>query len=161
MSYFRKNIDAMDGYTPGEQPKVNSRLIKLNTNENPYPYSPLAKMALAEYTRDLRFYPDPNANGFRQAAANFVGLNLENIIAGNGSDDILTIVLRSFVGENDKVAYPEPSYSLYPVLAEIQGGQKVAISLTDQFQLPENILDSLKDCKLFLIPNPNAPTGNL
>ncbi len=159
MTYFRKNIEEMSGYTPGEQAPIE-RLIKLNTNENPYPMSPKALAALHNFDADLRRYPDPVANGVRDAAAKFVGLKRENIIAGNGSDDILTIVMRSFVGENDKVAYPEPSYSLYPVLANLQGGEKVSLPLTEDFQLPDNCLEVLEGCKLFLIPNPNAPTGN-
>ena len=160
MTYFRSNIEAMKGYTPGEQPKVK-RLVKLNTNENPFPVSPKAMKALQEFAGDLRRYPDPVASGVRKAAAAFVGLQEENIIAGNGSDDILTIVMRAFVGEGDKVAFPEPSYSLYPVLADIQGGSQVSIPLTEEFQLPENTVELLKGCKVFFVPNPNAPTGNL
>ncbi len=160
MSYFRSNIDAMKGYAPGEQPKA-TRLVKLNTNENPYPFSPAARKALNEFSGDLRRYPDPVATGVRRAAAAFLGLKEENIIAGNGSDDILTIVMRAFIGEGEKVAFPEPSYSLYPVLAEIQGGCQVPIPLTEDFQLPENTLDLLQGCRVLFVPNPNAPTGNL
>lgn len=160
MSFFRENIASMKGYTPGEQPKV-ARLVKLNTNENPYPVSPKALKTLAEFGGDLRRYPDPLASGVRRAAAAFLGLEEENIIAGNGSDDILTIVMRAFVGEGDKVAFPEPSYSLYPVLANIQGGAQVPVPLTEGFQLPDNCLEILKGCKVFFVPNPNAPTGNL
>lgn len=160
MTYFRKNIDEMAGYKPGEQPRM-PRLVKLNTNENPYPVSPKARLALAEFAGDLRLYPDPVAKGCCMAAADFLNVSADWVIAGNGSDDILTMVMRAFVGEGDKVAFPEPSYSLYPVLADIQGGAQVPVPLTADFQLPENALELLEGAKLFLIPNPNAPTGNL
>ncbi len=170
MTYFRKNIEEMQGYTPGEQPKVNS-LIKLNTNENPYPPSPKIAECLKSIDYDkLRLYPDPLANDLRVAVADLYGYQKENIIIGNGSDDILTIAIRSFVGEEEKIACFEPTYSLYPVLAKIQNAITVKIPLNenDNFGFPAQLSDnksklfsSIKDTKLFFITRPNAPTGTV
>lgn len=158
-SYFRKNIDAMDGYTPGEQPKVPG-LIKLNTNENPYPPSPAVKRALLDldYAR-LRLYPDPDADELRGAIAETFGLKLENILVGNGSDDILTIVTRAFVGEGQSVAFPSPTYSLYPVLAQLQGAASVPVPLDADFNLPGNFSEAAAVSRLIFLARPNAPTG--
>ena len=158
----------MQGYTPGEQPKIKS-LIKLNTNENPYPPSPAVLNFLknADYEK-LRLYPDPMADQLRTEIANLYGYKKENILAGNGSDDILTIAIRSFVSENEKIGCFEPSYSLYPVLARIQNAQTVKVTLTeeDNFEFPRELLDtksntfaSIKDVKVFFLTRPNAPTG--
>jgi histidinol-phosphate aminotransferase len=113
-SYFRPNILAMAGYVPGEQPQAG-KFIKLNTNENPYPPSPKVARAVAEVLeRGLQKYPDPMADAFRTRAAEVLGLpGKEWILCGNGSDDILTICTRAFVGEGDLLRLPYPSYILY------------------------------------------------
>jgi len=170
MIYFRKNIEEMQGYTPGEQPKVES-LIKLNTNENPYPPSPKVAECLKSIDYEkLRLYPDPVANELRTVIANLYGYQKENIIIGNGSDDILTIAIRSFVGENEKIACFEPTYSLYPVLAKIQNAETVKVGLDENndFEFPSQLLDdkselfsSIKDAKLFFVTRPNAPSGTV
>src|SRR5277367_4268177 len=101
MSYFRPAIDAMTGYVPGEQPQAG-KFIKLNTNENPYPASPAVGRAIAaSLERGLARYPDPMATAFRRCAAELYGVEPEWILAGNGSDDLLTIVTRAFVGQGD------------------------------------------------------------
>lgn len=162
-SYFRENIDGMDGYTPGEQPK-DMRYIKLNTNENPYPPSPAVAKALKSFCSDrLRLYPDPMACELRKTIADIFGLKSENIIVGNGSDDILTITTRAFAGENDSIACFEPSYSLYPVLAGLQDCRCIRIPLRfdGDFSIPANTIEKAKSAKLFYIARPNAPTGTL
>jgi histidinol-phosphate aminotransferase len=167
MSYFRKNIEQMSGYTPGEQPKVDS-LIKLNTNENPYPPSPKVLAVLKDYDYSkLRLYPNPTADTLRNQIANMFNLHRENIIVGNGSDDILTMSVRSFVGEKGKAACFTPTYSLYPVLTQIQNAEIIEIPLVgDNFIFPKELLDtkseifrSIENTKLFFIARPNAPTG--
>ena len=103
--FFRPNIARMAGYVPGEQPR-DGGFIKLNTNENPYPPSPRVKAAIVEAVTDrLRLYPDPMATAFCRAAARLHGVEPEMVLAGNGSDDVLTIVTRAFVGPGDPAAF--------------------------------------------------------
>ena len=114
--YIRPHIARMAGYVPGEQPQEGG-FIKLNTNENPYPPSPKVKAALAEAISDrLRLYPDPMATEFRRTVAELHGVEPDMVLAGNGSDDLLTILTRAFVGRGDLAAYPSPSYLLYSTL---------------------------------------------
>lgn len=160
MSYFRKEIDEMSGYVPGEQPKVMT-FIKLNTNENPYPPSPEVEKFFRTFDfRRLRLYPDPLCDELRDTAASLYGVRRENIIAGNGSDDILTIAIRSFTSEKKPLACLNPSYSLYKVLARIQGAPCMEIKLKNDFSLPEDLLEQAKGAGLFIFARPNAPTGN-
>lgn len=158
-SPFRENIDAMEGYTPGEQPQRVGGWIKLNTNENPYPPSPAVRKVLRDTDpATLRLYPDPLCCELRKTVADLYGFEEDNVIIGNGSDDILTIAVRCFVPENGLIASPEPSYSLYPILANIQGAGCLEIPLNDDFTLPANFAAS-REASLILIPRPNAPTG--
>ena len=161
MSYFRKNVDAMSGYTPGEQPQA-TRIIKLNTNENPYPPSPKAVEALRSFDTDaLRKYPEPFSRPVIDAAVEVFGIEPEQVLVGNGSDDILTILIRSFAGENDTIGWLHPSYSLYPVLAEIQDANQRYVDLNEDFSLPENLAEKAEGCSLFFLTCPNAPTANI
>lgn len=158
----------MQGYTPGEQPKEKS-LIKLNTNENPYPPSQKVEKCLKSLNYDkLRLYPDPLSDELRNTIAKKYRLKKENILIGNGSDEILTIAVRSFVGEKEEIGCFEPTYSLYPVLAKIQNAEivKVPLDEKDNFEFPEKLADintelfqNVKNTKLFFITRPNAPTG--
>ena len=123
-SHFRRNIEAMTGYVPGEQPQ-DAGFIKLNTNENPYPPSRQVYAALRKaIDGSLRLYPEPLSNTLRLAAADVYGVKPSNIIAGNGSDELLSMLLRCFVGPGDRVAFPCPTYSLYDTLIEIQDGAR-------------------------------------
>ena len=134
------------------------------TYENPYPPSPAVAKALKSFCSDrLRLYPDPVACELRKTIADIFGLTSENIIVGNGSDDILTITTRAFVGEKDSLACFEPSYSLYPVLAELQDCRciKIPLKFDGDFSIPANTLEKAKSAKLFYIARPNAPTGTL
>ena len=120
-SYFRKNIDAMSGYEPGEQPSPGSQLIKLNTNENPYPPSPAVLNALHGLNGELlRRYPSPTAERFRQSASKVFGVSPDWILVGNGSDDLLTMIMRACLEPGRRVVYPTPTYVLYRTLAQIQ-----------------------------------------
>ena len=160
MTYFRQNIEAMTGYAPGEQPQA-ARIIKLNTNENPYPPSPKAVEALRTFDTDLlRKYPEPVSRPVIDAAVDVFGCTVDEVLVGNGSDDILTILIRSFASENDTIGWLEPSYSLYPVLTDIQNAKHCSVSLEEDFSLPDDIADQAKDCTLFFLTYPNAPTAN-
>ncbi|MBR2625196.1 MAG: histidinol-phosphate transaminase [Lentisphaeria bacterium] len=160
-SYFRPEIDAIAGYAPGEQPKM-SNLIKLNTNENPYPPSPEVLKVLHNFDpARLRRYPDPTADGLRDIFAASVNMKRENVIIGNGSDDLLTMIFRAFTDKDRSVAVFEPTYSLYPVLAAMQGAEVTKIALDENdFSYPDNAVELAGDANLLIITRPNAPTGN-
>jgi histidinol-phosphate aminotransferase len=161
MSYFRSNIDAMSGYVPGEQPQTDG-FIKLNTNENPYPPSPAVAVAVNEaLQRGLRKYPDPMAGAFRCRASELLGVPPDWILAGNGSDDILTIVTRALVGEGQLLRMPYPSYILYRTLAELQGARCEEIHFQPDWSLPATFAQSDKNLKLVFLANPNSPSGTL
>ena len=125
-TFVRQTVRAMDGYTPGEQPGVSARVVKLNTNENPFPPSPKVMAAIRDIEAEsLRRYPNPTADLFRNTAARLHCVEPDMIIAGNGSDDILTIATRTFVPPGGLIAYPDPTYSLYPVLSQLQDARCV------------------------------------
>ena len=136
--YFRPEIAAMAGYTPGEQPQGASKFIKLNTNENPYPPPPGIRGAIEEVLqRGLQKYPDPMANAFRTRAAELLGLPGKDwILAGNGSDDILTICTRAFVGQGELLRLPYPSYILYRTLAQLQAARWEEARFNPDWSLP-------------------------
>ena len=161
-SYFRPEIDAMAGYVPGEQPKM-ADLVKLNTNENPFAPSPEVEKVLKNFDCSrLRRYPDPMADRFRDAVASFWGVQRSNVIAGNGSDDLLTMIFRAFTSPELPVAVLDPSYSLYPELAAMQNAPVIKIRLAEKtFALPGDLLEQAKEANLLMIVRPNAPTGTL
>ncbi|MEX0818738.1 MAG: histidinol-phosphate transaminase [Pirellulaceae bacterium] len=157
----RPNIAAMSGYTPGEQPQAG-KFIKLNTNENPYPPSPKVAQAIqAVLEQGLAKYPDPMANSFRRRAAEVLGVEPDWILCGNGSDDILTILTRAYVGEGDLLRLPYPSYILYRTLAEIQGARHEEVPFNEDWSLPEAFQAAAERLKLAFLPNPNSPTGTV
>ena len=153
---IRQSVARMTGYTPGEQPG-DSAVIKLNTNENPYPPSPAVGLALAafDYAR-LRLYPDPLASRLRARIAELHGCSTAQVFVGNGSDEVLELCTRAFVENDGSIGYFEPSYSLYPVLAEIRDAAKRPVELGPDFEwcMPDDYA-----CSLFFLTNPNAPTG--
>ena len=158
MGYFRDNIEKVKGYEPGFQPK-QSKVIKLNTNENPYPPSPQVVKTLSGITAEqLRCYPDPLGNEFRRAAAEVDGIEPDWIMCCNGGDDLLTIAFRAFCDENRPVAYPVPTYSLYPVLAKLQNCEAIEILFDSEFNLPAKLADTA--AALTIVCNPNAPSGS-
>src|SRR3972149_945448 len=112
----------MTGYIPGEQPR-DGVYTKLNTNENPYPPSPNVLEAIRNSLNEtLRLYPDPVAMAARLKIAEVLKTKTERVMAGNGSDDLLSIIVRSFAGQGDKIVFPYPSYMLYKTLSELQNG---------------------------------------
>ena len=162
----RRDIAALAGYVPGEQPQ-GGKWIKLNTNENPYAPSPAVARALAATAagRTLAKYPDPVATVFRMRAAEVLGVDPDWILCGNGSDDLLTILVRTFVGAGECLRMPYPSYILYRTLAGIQGAECEEFhygrdwSLADGFAAAQT--PSGADVKLAIIANPNSPSGTL
>jgi histidinol-phosphate aminotransferase len=160
--YVRPEIAAMDGYTPGEQPQ-GGKFIKLNTNENPYPPSAAMGRAVEEVLeRGLQKYPDPMANAFRTRAAELLGLpGKEWILCGNGSDDILTICTRAFVGQGELLRLPYPSYILYRTLAQLQGARWEEVRFNTDWSLPASFGAATDGLKLVFLPNPNSPTGTM
>ncbi|MEP0842064.1 MAG: histidinol-phosphate transaminase [Phycisphaerae bacterium] len=158
MSYFRPNIEALEGYTPGEQPDDPS-VIKLNTNENPYPPSPAVMQAVAAMSPEqLRRYPDPRGNRFRDAAARVFGVGRENVICGNGMDDILNMTVRAFSGPEAALVYPTPTYTLYAVLAAIEASIVREVPFPPDFSLPLEGLVRARG-RVTYLANPNSPTG--
>jgi histidinol-phosphate aminotransferase len=149
----------MAGYTPGEQLN-DPDIIKLNTNENPYPPSPRVFEAIqaALTSNKLRKYPQPLGDSFRKAAGKVLGIDPDSILIGNGSDDLLTILTRAFVPEGGLIASPTPSYILYRSLAEIQGARFTAVSFTQDWKLPT---DWIAGANLTFLPNPNSPSGTM
>jgi histidinol-phosphate aminotransferase len=148
----------MAGYVPGEQPR-DTGVLKLNTNENPYPPSPRALAAIAAVLDDrLRRYPDPMGTAFRQAAARRHGVDPEMVLAGNGSDDLLTIITRAFVGPGDLLVYPTPSYILYRTLAELQDARVAEVSFAPDWSLDPASF-ARPGARLAFLANPNSPSG--
>ena len=160
MPGIRSNIQDMAGYTPGEQYN-DPAILKLNTNENPYPPSPKVFDAIrgALTANALRKYPQPWGNDFREAASEAFDVDPDWIIIGNGSDDILTILTRTFVHEGGLIVSPTPSYTLYRTLAEIQEARFVAVPFTENWKLPDPWPEP--DADLTFLPNPNSPSGTL
>src|SRR2546427_2157043 len=136
-SLVRPLIRRLRPYVPGEQPKIKG-LIKLNTNENPYPPSATVLRAIRSAVDSrLRLYPNPSAEPLRQKLAKFHKCKPENIIVGNGSDELLALSVRCFVEPGGMVQHFAPGYSLYPVLAATHGAVSVPASLQPNFALPQ------------------------
>ena len=160
MTFVRNNISQLAGYVPGEQPQ-GGKFIKLNTNENPYPPSLKVVEAIQVAAEKLVRYPDPVSTAFRLAAGEALNVDPDWIICGNGSDDILTVLTRSFVDQGDLIRFPNPSYILYRTLAEIQGARSQEVDFNDDWTLPTSFGDPDEGLKLVFLPNPNSPTGTV
>ena len=153
---IRESVARMQGYVPGEQPRTGG-FIKLNTNENPYPPSPAVARALQTLDpADLRLYPDPACTVLRRAIADLHRCDPVRVLAGNGLDELLSLCVRAFVPDGGSVGFMDPSYSLYPVLADIRGLSKrpVALGARYEWNMPAGYTASL-----FILTHPNAPTG--
>ncbi|SFT65937.1 histidinol-phosphate transaminase [Pseudomonas marincola] len=146
-------------YVPGEQPKL-TKLVKLNTNENPYGPSPKAIAAMqAEVTDDLRLYPDPNGDRLKQAVADYYGVQTNQVFVGNGSDEVLAHAFHGLFQHGKPLLFPDISYSFYPVYCGLYGIEAKQIALDEQFQI--RIEDYVQANAGIIFPNPNAPTGCL
>jgi histidinol-phosphate aminotransferase len=160
-SFFRPAVDAMTGYVPGEQPKPGTNIIKLNTNENPYAPSPQALEVLRQFDGErLRRYPDPFARDFCAAVSQALAVPADWIIVGNGSDDVLNILVRACAEGHDRpIAYPIPTYVLYRTLAAMQPAQVLEIDYGEAFRLPTEQLLATQAAITF-IASPNSPSGH-
>jgi histidinol-phosphate aminotransferase len=156
LSRARPHIQDLHAYVPGEQPQGDG-WVKLNTNENPYPPSPKVGEAVAAEAVNLRKYPEPTSARLRAAIGERYGLARENVIIGNGSDNILDLVTRCFVSEPG-AGHTVPSYSLYPVVAGMSGQGLVDVDFDRSMTLDVAAL-AATGAKVFFLTNPNAPTG--
>ena len=178
MAYERPNITALAAYVPGEQPAATD-LVKLNTNENPYPPpEPVLEAVRGIDAEALRRYPSPTAAPFRQLAAEMHALTPEQVIATNGGDELLRLAITVFCepraggrggrsggggGGGGGLGIAEPSYSLYPVLAAIHDTPVTRLGLGEGFELPGDFADRLNAarCRLAMLVSPHAPSGRL
>ncbi len=163
MTFERDNIAAMDGYVSGEQPN-DPNTTKLNTNENPYPPTPEIGQVISGFNADkLRRYPPPDADDFRDTAAALHQIDRNNIIVTRGGDELLRLMLTTFVDPGQPIGITEPTYSLYPVLARIQNCPVTSVPLQDDWKPPESFAKSLNEAgvKVTFLVNPHAPSGVL
>ena len=162
-SFVRSEIAAMGGYVPGEQPRAGEA-VKLNTNENPYRASEKVYAAIRQAAEfGLSRYPDPAATAVREAVAKKFHIDPRSVLCGNGSDDLLTILTRTFVGSGELLRLPYPTYILYRTLAEIQGAESEIVPFNPDWSLPDVFFADSKKQKLRLVflPNPNSPSGTV
>ena len=146
------------GYVPGEQPDTTG-WVKLNTNENPYPPSPMVREAISAQVDGLRLYSSPDGKAFRESLARYHEIDPDHVVLGNGSDDVLNVLVRSFVGPGKaRLGTLIPQYSLYPVLSSLQGGELTVIDFKEDFALPVEEICNLP-VPIFFLTSPNAPTG--
>ena len=164
-----KHVRKLEGYVPGEQPKSKS-VVKLNTNENPYPPTPDCAKALQRFDLDrLRRYPDPDCTELRKVLARLNGAKPEQVFVGNGSDEILALAAKTFVEDDESIGSLDPSYSLYKTLAAIRNVKWIGLEHPNAqtakhpniqtSKLPNFQTSKLSNLSLFLWTNPNAPTG--
>lgn len=155
--YWNERIRNIEPYVPGEQPKEDG-LIKLNTNENPYPPSPRALEAMrAALDGDLRLYPDPEAERLRGTVAAHYGVDPAEVFVGNGSDEVLALAFLAFFDRDKPVRFPDVTYSFYPVYADMFGVPYQLVELDEDFRLAADSFDGGRGG--IVLANPNAPTG--
>lgn len=155
--YWSPVVRGLVPYVPGEQPKV-ANLVKLNTNENPYPPSPKVLEAMHAAVNDsLRLYPDPDASQLKKAIADYYGVDSAQVFVGNGSDEVLAHVFMSFFKQTHPILFPDISYSFYKVYCGLYEIDYKTIPLNTQFQIDVDDYQHLNGGIIF--PNPNAPTG--
>jgi len=158
--FWSRVVSTLTPYVPGEQPKL-ANLIKLNTNENPYPPSPQVLAAIqAELGADaarLRLYPDPNADQLKAAVAKLHGVTAQQIFVGNGSDEVLAHVFMALLKHERPILFPDITYSFYPVYCGLYGVNYRTVPLADDFSIDP--ADYAQANGGIIFPNPNAPTG--
>jgi len=157
--YWSSIVHGLTPYTPGEQPKI-PKLIKLNTNENPYGPSPRVLEALRpEAGNTLRLYPDPNADRLKAAVADYYSVTSDQVFVGNGSDEVLAFTFMALLKQPRPVLFPDITYSFYPVFCRLFGVSYETVPLRDAFELCGKDYSGANGGIIF--PNPNAPTGRL
>ncbi len=157
--YWSEIVRTLTPYVPGEQPKIDG-LVKLNTNECPYPPSPRVVQAIAEQNGDsLRLYPDPQASALKEAIGRHHGLTPAQVFVGNGSDEVLAHAFMALLRHEAPLLYPDISYSFYPVYAKLYGITAREIPLDDAFSVRVDDYLRAGPNGGIIFPNPNAPTG--
>ena len=160
MRFWSPDVRELEPYTPGEQPKIQN-ILKLNTNENPYPPSPkvvaAVQQVLANSADVLRLYPDPDASELKQAIAKQQHVPVETVFVGNGSDEVLAHIFKAFFVQEQPLLYPDITYSFYPVYSQFFGVKTKILPLNDDFEI---VVDDYKQANGgIIITNPNAPTS--
>lgn len=156
--FWNPLVQTLTPYVPGEQPKI-SGLIKLNTNENPYPPSPAVESALRNVAIEtLRLYPDPDASALKQTLAQYHGVQPSQVFVGNGSDEVLGFVFMALLKHSAPLLFPDITYSFYPVYCKLFDIDYVEIPLNAEMQIDLAEYQS-RACSGIIFPNPNAPTG--
>ena len=160
MRFWSPEVRELEPYVPGEQPKIQN-LLKLNTNENPYPPSPkvveAVQAVLADQADVLRLYPDPDATALKQAIATQQKVDSAQVFVGNGSDEVLAHIFKAFFIQNEPLLYPDISYSFYPVYSQFFGIDTQQIPLNENFEI--NVAAYSRENGGIVIANPNAPTS--
>ncbi len=159
--FWSQRTHELDPYTPGEQPK-DSQYIKLNTNENPYPPSPLVQQAISATSDDLlRLYPDPDAGELKSAIADYYSVDKTNVFVGNSSDEVLAHTFVALLKHKAPLLFPDISYSFYPVYCSLFGINSKQIPLNASFEIDidDYAVSSCGENGGVIFPNPNAPTG--
>ena len=157
--FLLPHISKMRGYVPGEQPR-EGEFVKLNTNESPYPPSPLVLERLRQACDEqLRRYPDPDASGVKLRLSKLFQVPLEWTLVGNGSDELLNLAIRCFVGSGQRVVMPHPTYPYYAKLVQLQDGLPTRVDFEADYTLPEEFIDA--GASMTIIANPNSPSGTL
>lgn len=156
--FWSECIRSLEPYSPGEQPPI-AQLIKLNTNENPYPPSPAVLSALQRATSaDLRLYPDSEGKALKQTIADIHGLTQANVFLGNGSDEVLAHTFLALLKHKRPILFPDVTYSFYPVCCALYGIEYQDVRLDEDFQV--NVADYARPNGGIVLPNPNTPTGS-
>ncbi len=159
MNFINHNVQKLKAYVYGEQPSRSSGVIKLNTNENPYPPHPDMKKKLAGFRTDLlRLYPDPQCHALTKAASAYLAIDSGCIVFGNGSDELIANIFKIFFGSNDKVLFTEYTYTYYHVFAGIHGLRVYTLPMQDDFKVDLKLVKNYP-VKVVFLTNPNSPTG--
>ncbi|EMG9596371.1 histidinol-phosphate transaminase [Acinetobacter baumannii] len=160
MRFWSPEVRELEPYVPGEQPKIQN-LLKLNTNENPYPPSPKVVEAVQEVLHEqadvLRLYPDPDATVLKQAIAKQQNIDVSQVFVGNGSDEVLAHIFKAFFLQDGPILYPDITYSFYPVYSQLFGTKTKEIPLNENFEI--DVRDYTQPNGGVIITNPNAPTS--
>ncbi|KYQ80306.1 histidinol-phosphate transaminase [Acinetobacter lactucae] len=160
MRFWSPEVRELEPYVPGEQPKIQN-LLKLNTNENPYPPSPkvveAVQAVLTQQADALRLYPDPDATALKQAIAKQQNIEVSQVFVGNGSDEVLAHIFKAFFLQDEPILYPDITYSFYPVYSQFFGTKTKEVPLNDNFEIEAK--DYVQPNGGVIITNPNAPTS--
>ncbi len=154
--FFSERYRSVVPYVPGEQPR-DMRYIKLNTNESPFPLSPLGQEMVAEAAKNLQLYSDPQCTELNQKASQMFGISTDEVLFGNGSDEMLYFAFMAFCDDKQPVAFPDITYGFYQVYAQFIGAPAQIIPLQEDFSI--RVEDYIGLNKTIFIANPNAPTG--